>query len=53
MHQCLCMGWPFAADTEGVLTLSTGLRLDFLRRQVLTSRNIRGERWGWTSPSAG
>jgi fatty acid desaturase len=48
VHQCLWgvyMGCSFAPGHKGMPTLTTGHRLDFLRRQVLTSRNIRGGRW--------
>ena len=47
VHQCLWglyMGCSFAPGHKGMPTLS-GRRLDFLRKQVLTSRNIRGSAW--------
>ena len=39
------MGCSFAPNHKGMPTLSDGHRLDFLRKQVLTSRNVRGNRW--------
>jgi fatty acid desaturase len=36
------MGSSFAPNHKGMLVLSEDEKLDFLRRQVLTSRNIRG-----------
>ncbi|HEV7652599.1 MAG TPA: acyl-CoA desaturase [Actinophytocola sp.] len=47
VHQCLWgvyMGCSFAPGHKGMPTV-TGRPLDFLRRQVLTSRNIRGGKW--------
>jgi fatty acid desaturase len=38
------MGSIFAPNHKGMPTLTEGDRLDFLRRQVLTSRNVRGGR---------
>lgn len=38
------MGCVFAPGHKGMPTLTTGTRLDFLRKQVLTTRNVRG---GW------
>lgn len=38
------MGCSFAPNHKGMPVLSAGHSLDFLRKQVLTSRNIRG---GW------
>ncbi|WP_043723871.1 acyl-CoA desaturase [Kutzneria sp. 744] len=38
------MGCSFAPNHKGMPTVSAGQRLDFLRKQVLTSRNVRG---GW------
>ena len=38
------MGCSFAPNHKGMPVLSAGHTLDFLRKQVLTSRNIRG---GW------
>jgi fatty acid desaturase len=48
VHQCLWgvyMGCSFAPGHKGMPTVPAGQRLDFLRRQVLTSRNVRGGRW--------
>lgn len=39
------MGCSFAPNHKGMPTLSEGHQLDFLRKQVLTSRNVRGGRW--------
>ncbi len=47
VHQCLWgvyMGCSFAPGHKGMPTI-TGHSLDFLRRQVLTSRNVRGGVW--------
>jgi fatty acid desaturase len=47
VHQAsfgLYMGCSFAPNHKGMPTFSNGEQLDFLRRQVLTSRNVRG---GW------
>ncbi|WP_158852751.1 fatty acid desaturase family protein [Saccharothrix deserti] len=38
----LYMGCSFAPGHKGMPTLSAGHELDFLRKQVLTSRNVRG-----------
>ncbi|MBV8933380.1 MAG: acyl-CoA desaturase [Kutzneria sp.] len=38
------MGCSFAPNHKGMPTVSAGQRLDFLRKQVLTSRNVRGGR---------
>jgi fatty acid desaturase len=38
------MGCSFAPNHKGMPTLTDGHQLDFLRKQVLTSRNVRG-RW--------
>jgi fatty acid desaturase len=38
------MGCSFAPNHKGMPTVPPGLEMDFLRRQVLTSRNVRG---GW------
>lgn len=38
------LGCTFAPNHKGMPTLTGGDRLDFLRRQVLTSRNVRGGR---------
>ncbi len=48
VHQCLWglyMGCSFAPGHKGMPTIPTGQTLDFLRKQVLTSRNVRGGRW--------
>jgi fatty acid desaturase len=48
VHQCLWglyMGLSFAPGHKGMPTLPAGHALDFLRRQVLTSRNVRGGVW--------
>ena len=39
------LGCCFAPTHKGMPLLGSGDRLDFLRRQVLTSRNVRGGRW--------
>ncbi|MCI2420927.1 acyl-CoA desaturase [Saccharopolyspora sp. K220] len=39
------MGCAFAPNHKGMPTLSAADKLDFLRKQVLTSRNIRGSRF--------
>jgi fatty acid desaturase len=47
VHQCLFglyLGSIFAPNHKGMPTLTGKSRPDFLRRQVLTSRNVRG---GW------
>jgi fatty acid desaturase len=47
IHQAvfgLYMGCSFAPNHKGMPTVAPGNKLDFLRRQVLTSRNVRG---GW------
>jgi fatty acid desaturase len=38
------MGCSFAPNHKGMPTIPQGMKLDFLRRQVLTTRNVRG---GW------
>jgi fatty acid desaturase len=38
------MGCSFAPNHKGMPTVSSGEKLDFLRRQVITTRNIRGGR---------
>jgi len=46
----LYLGCSFAHKQKGMPTLSDADQLDFLRRQVLTSRNVAGSRlvdWGW------
>jgi len=48
VHQCLWgvyMGCSFAPGHKGMPTVAAGRPLDFLRRQVLTSRNVRGGTW--------
>jgi fatty acid desaturase len=48
VHQCLWglyMGCSFAPGHKGMPMLTEGTKLDFLRRQVLTSRNVRGGVW--------
>lgn len=47
LHQCLWgiyMGAVFAPGHKGMSTRQAGDKLDFLRRQVCTTRNVRG---GW------
>jgi fatty acid desaturase len=47
VHQAvfgIYMGCAFAPNHKGMAVIAPGERLDFLRRQVLTSRNVRG---GW------
>lgn len=47
VHQAvfgLYMGCSFAPNHKGMPTIKAGNKIDFLRRQVLTSRNVRG---GW------
>lgn len=47
IHQAvfgLYMGCSFAPNHKGMPTIPAGEKVDYLRRQVLTSRNIRG---GW------
>ena len=47
VHQAvfgLYMGCSFAPNHKGMLTIGPDEKLDYLRRQVLTSRNVRG---GW------
>jgi fatty acid desaturase len=41
----LYMGASFAPNHKGMPLVPKDARIDFLRRQVLTSRNIRGGRW--------
>jgi fatty acid desaturase len=40
----LYMGISFAPNHEGMPILPAGIKTDFLRRQVLASRNVRGGR---------
>jgi fatty acid desaturase len=47
VHQAvfgLYMGCSFAPNHKGMPTIAPGRSMDYLRRQVLTSRNVRG---GW------
>jgi fatty acid desaturase len=47
VHQAvfgIYMGSAFAPNHKGMMMIGPGEQLDFLRRQVLTSRNVRG---GW------
>jgi hypothetical protein len=39
------MGGSFAPNHKGMPALSEGHDLDFLRKQVLTSRNVQGGPW--------
>jgi fatty acid desaturase len=41
----LYLGCAFAPNHKGMPTLTEADQLDFLRRQVLTSRNVRGSRF--------
>ena len=45
----LYLGCSFAPNHKGMLVLGADDRTDFLRRQVLTSRNVRG---GWLTDFA-
>ncbi len=48
VHQCLFglyLGSTFAPNHKGMPTLTGEDRLDFLRRQVITSRNVAGGSW--------
>jgi fatty acid desaturase len=48
VHQGLwgvCMGCSFAPNHKGMPTVTEGHPWDFLRKQVLTSRDVRGGRW--------
>ncbi|GAB1333511.1 acyl-CoA desaturase [Streptomyces sp. E-15] len=48
VNQCLFgvyLGCTFAPNHKGMPTITGDQRLDFLRRQVLTSRNVRGGRF--------
>ena len=45
----LYMGCSFAPNHKGMEMLTAGHKLDFLRKQVLTSRNVRG---GWLVDNA-
>jgi fatty acid desaturase len=52
VHQCLWglyMGCSFAPGHKGMPTVASGQALDFLRKQIYTTRNIRGGVWvDWT-----
>ena len=39
------MGASFAPNHKGMAIVPAGTKLDFLRKQVLTSRNVTGGRW--------
>lgn len=41
----LCLGGSFAPNHIGMPIVPAGSRVDFLRRQVLMSRNVSGGRW--------
>jgi fatty acid desaturase len=48
VHQCLWgvyMGCSFAPGHKGMPIMPAGRAVDFLRKQVLTSRNVRGGVW--------
>ena len=48
IHQCLFglyLGMTFAPNHKGMPMLTAEDELDFLRKQVLTSRNVRGGVW--------
>src|SRR5204863_3185575 len=52
VHQAvwgIYMGSTFAPNHKGMPIIAPGENLDFLRRQVLTSRNVRG---GWLTDFA-
>jgi fatty acid desaturase len=52
IHQAvwgMYMGCSFAPNHKGMPTITAGENLDFLRRQVLTTRNVRG---GWLTDFA-
>ncbi len=52
IHQAvwgLYMGCSFAPNHKGMPTITPGHEMDFLRRQVLTTRNVRG---GWLTDFA-
>jgi fatty acid desaturase len=40
----VCMGMSFAPNHKGMPVVPHSMRIDFLRRQVMMSRNIRGNR---------
>jgi len=39
------MGASFAPNHKGMPLISAGMKIDFFRRQVMTSRNVRGGFW--------
>jgi fatty acid desaturase len=39
------MGMAFAPNHKGMPLVPADVKVDFLRRQVLMSRNVRGSRW--------
>jgi len=41
----LCMGGAFAPNHKGMPIVPPDVKIDFLRRQVLMSRNVTGGRW--------
>jgi fatty acid desaturase len=48
VHQALMgvyLGCSFAPNHKGMPILASGQKLDYLRKQVLTSRNVAGGRW--------
>jgi fatty acid desaturase len=48
VHQALMgvyLGCSFAPNHKGMPVLADGQKLDYLRKQVLTSRNVTGGRW--------
>ena len=48
VHQALMgiyLGCSFAPNHKGMPVLAPGEKLDYLRKQVLTSRNVTGGRW--------
>ena len=56
VHQALFgvyLGMTFAPNHKGMPMLTGERRLDFLRKQVLTSRNVRGGRLTRRRCSAG
>lgn len=48
VHQAVMgvyLGCSFAPNHKGMPVLANGAKLDYLRKQVLTSRNVTGGRW--------
>lgn len=48
VHQAVMgvyLGCSFAPNHKGMPVLGTGVKVDYLRKQVLTSRNVAGGRW--------